>query len=86
MRLPSDEPLLRYAIAAVWLATGLLVLAPGYRAAAAPWLAAGGLPTGVMWATCLAEVALGVRLILGPAPRWMWARRSAKSSLAAWAP
>jgi hypothetical protein len=72
MRLPADETLLRCALASVWLATGALVLHPGYRAAAAPWLDAVHLPDAVMWATCGAEVLLGLLLLSPKAPRWVW--------------
>jgi hypothetical protein len=72
MRLPADETLLRCSLAAVWLATGGLVLHPGYRAAAAPWLQAVHLPDAVMWATCGAEILLGLLLLRPQPPRWVW--------------
>ena len=54
------------AVAVVWLATGLLVLHPGYRAVGSVWLIrAGGLPDSVMWATCGFEVLLGLAVAGG---------------------
>lgn len=56
----------RWGIAFVWLATGLLVLHPDYRAIGAVQLDAIGLPHWLMWATCAFEVALGLRVARGP--------------------
>ncbi len=58
---------MRAGVAAVWLATGLLVVTPTYREIGAEWLGRLGLPPWFMWITCAAEVILGVRLLLG---RW----------------
>lgn len=65
-------------VAVVWLATGLLVLHPLYRAIGSTWLGrAGGLPDSVMWLTCAAEVALGLRVALGEPSTWVTALQTA---------
>jgi hypothetical protein len=63
----ADGRWLRGGIAFVWLATGLGVLHPYYRALGLEFLAPTGLPDWVMGATCAAEVALGLRVLFGPA-------------------
>lgn len=65
------EQVLRYSVAFVWLATGLLVLHPGYRAVGDRWLAPLGLPSGIMFFACAGEVALGVWLLARPMTRWL---------------
>ncbi len=59
-----DERLLRVSVAAVWLCTGASVVHPYYREVGARYLAALGLPEGVMLATCAAEVLLAVVLLV----------------------
>ena len=49
----------------VWLVTGLAVLHPYYRAVGHDYLERLGLPDGVMFVTCAAEVLLGLRVALG---------------------
>ncbi len=61
--------LLSSSVAAVWLATGVLVLHPAYRAEGLAWLDRTGLPPAVMWGTCGGEVLLGLRVLLGPPTR-----------------
>jgi hypothetical protein len=51
----------------VWLATGLSALHPYYREVGHAYLARLGLPDGLMYATCAAEVLLGLRVALGRA-------------------
>lgn len=63
---PSLDRLLRGSVALVWLATGLLVLTPFYRAVGASWLRRLGLGPGLMWATCAAEVALAIVIFARP--------------------
>ncbi|NOY25213.1 MAG: hypothetical protein GXP62_05015, partial [Oligoflexia bacterium] len=58
-------------VAAVWLVTGVLVLHPSYRAEGARWLALLGIPAAVMWVTCIAEIALGLRVGLGTPRPWL---------------
>ena len=48
-------------VAFVWLATGLLVLHPYYREQGQEALGRLGLPDWFMYATCAAEVLLGLR-------------------------
>jgi hypothetical protein len=67
----ADARLLRWAIAFVWLATGLLVVVPYYRDVGTHYLSRLGLPPLVMYATCLAEIALGLRVALGRAATWL---------------
>jgi DoxX-like family len=54
----SDQRWLRVGVAAVWLATGALVVFPLYRAIGATHLARLGLPAWLMWVTCVFEVGL----------------------------
>ncbi len=62
----SEEPALRLSIAAVWLATGVMVLHPHYREIGEAWLARIPLPPAVMWLACLGEILLGAWLLRGP--------------------
>jgi hypothetical protein len=62
---------LRGSIAFVWLATGLSVLHPYYREVAQHYLSLLGLPVWVMYATCAAEVVLGVRVGVGKPTAWL---------------
>ncbi|MCC6215002.1 MAG: DoxX-like family protein [Polyangiaceae bacterium] len=66
----ADARLLRFGVAFVWIATGLLVVHPLYRSIGAAYLLRLGLPEWLMVATCALEVALGVRVALGPATEW----------------
>jgi hypothetical protein len=68
---PAEERWLRWSVAFVWLATGLSVLHPSYRAVGHDYLARLGLPDWVMVATCVAEVLLGLRVALGNAATWL---------------
>jgi hypothetical protein len=67
----AESRLLRWAVAFVWLSTGLLVVVPYYREIGSYYLDRLGLPPLLMYATCLAEVALGLRVALGPAATWL---------------
>ena len=67
----SDARLLRWAVAFVWLATGLLVVTPFYRQVGLEYLDRLGLPAWIMYATCLAEVVLGLRVALGKSATWL---------------
>ena len=58
-------------VAYVWLWTGLAVFHPHYRALGEDYLAPLGLPPEVMYATCAAEVLLGLRVALGRAATWL---------------
>jgi DoxX-like family len=62
---------LRRGVAFVWLWTGLAVLHPYYRELGTAYLAPLGLPPWVMYATCAAEVLLGLRVALGRAATWV---------------
>jgi hypothetical protein len=73
---PPDDPelrLLRWSVACVWLATGVLVLHPYYREAGQVYLSRLGLPDWVMFVTCAFEIALGLRVGLGRASTWVTA-------------
>ncbi len=59
----------RWAIAFVWLATAVCVFHPGYQAIGAHYLGLLGLPLFLMYGTCAAEFALGLRVALGSADR-----------------
>jgi hypothetical protein len=67
----SSALLLRWAVAFVWLATGVLVVAPFYREEGARYLDKVGLPRWLMCATCAAEVVLGLRVALGRSATWL---------------
>jgi hypothetical protein len=78
--LPAEKPdrraaaasrWLRLGVAFVWLWTGLAVLHPHYRELGESFLAPLGLPPAVMYATCAAEVLLGLRVALGRAATWL---------------
>jgi hypothetical protein len=62
---------LRVGVAFVWLATGVLVLHPAYRAIGAEWLGRVNAPTWLMPLTCVFEVALAARVALGPMSSWL---------------
>jgi hypothetical protein len=62
---------LRWGVAFVWLWTGLAVFHPYYRELGTAYLAPLGLPSAVMYATCAAEVLLGLRVALGRAATWL---------------
>jgi hypothetical protein len=62
---------LRAALAFVWLATGLGVVDPYYRAEGAAALAPLGLPEWVMCVTCAAEILLGLFVLFGRAATWL---------------
>ena len=58
-------------VAAVWLATAVLVLHPHYREVGEGYLAQLGLPPWLMYAPCLGELVLGLRVAFGPPDRWL---------------
>jgi uncharacterized membrane protein YphA (DoxX/SURF4 family) len=62
---------LRWGLAFVWLWTGAAVFHPHYRSLGEQYLAPLGLPPPVMYATCAAEVLLGLRVALGRAATWL---------------
>jgi hypothetical protein len=62
---------LRFALAFIWLATGLGYLHPYYREVGANYLTRLGLPSWVMAATCVFEIVLGLRLLWAPAGTWL---------------
>jgi uncharacterized membrane protein YphA (DoxX/SURF4 family) len=65
----GSSTFLRAAIAFLWLATGLGVLHPYYRAVGLHYLGRLGLPAWPMYAACVAEVAVGLPLLVGPPAR-----------------
>jgi uncharacterized membrane protein YphA (DoxX/SURF4 family) len=65
-RAVDDEALLRRGVAMVWLATGLGVFHPYYRAIGNGYLRPLGLPALVMVATCAVEIGLSLALWLRP--------------------
>jgi hypothetical protein len=70
---PRETRWLRWSVAFVWLVTGVSVLHPYYQATGSAYLAPLGLPDGVMVATCLFEIVLGLRVALGRASTWITA-------------
>lgn len=54
---------LRAGVACVWLATGVLVLHPYYRAVGTSYLDRIHLPAWLMWSTCAAEVGIAVAVV-----------------------
>jgi hypothetical protein len=67
----TPERWLRWGVAFVWLWTGLAVVHPHYRALGESYLAPLGLPPILMYATCAAEVLLGLRVALGRPATWL---------------
>lgn len=65
-----DQRALVRSVAFVWLATAVLVLHPHYRAVGEAYLDRLGLPHWLMWATCAAELVLGVVVALAR-PTWL---------------
>jgi hypothetical protein len=63
--MPREIRWLRAGVAFVWLATGLSVLHPAYRAIGEAYLAKIPLPPSLMWATCAFEVLLGLAVLRG---------------------
>src|SRR6266540_2740824 len=72
---PRPAPLGSRALCAsaafVWLASAFGVLHPYYRASAAPYMEKLDLPNALMYATCVAEVLIGLRVLIGPANTWV---------------
>src|SRR4051794_33333724 len=62
---------MRWAVAFVWLWTGLAVLHPYYRIWGEYYLAPLGLPPWIMWATCAGEVALALWVALRKSVTWL---------------
>lgn len=62
---------LRAGVAFIWLATGLGVLHPAYRHDGAASLERLGLPPWIMVVTCVGEILLGLRVLLGRAATWL---------------
>jgi hypothetical protein len=66
-----DSRALCASAAFVWLASAFGVLHPYYRASAAPYMEKLDLPNALMYATCVAEALIGLRVLIGPANTWM---------------
>ncbi len=66
---PSRQ--LTASVAAVWLATALLVLVPGYRLEGQAWLGRLDMDPLWMWATCAGELVLGVAVLLMKPRAWL---------------
>jgi hypothetical protein len=73
----SDARWLRWSVAFVWLATGLLVFHPTYREIGTEYLTRLHLPVWLMHVTCAAEVNLGLCVALGRAATWITALQTA---------
>ncbi len=58
--IPPSSRWFRWAVAVVWLATGILVLHPRYREIGLDYLHRYGLPSWMMVATCAREIAHGI--------------------------
>ncbi|MBI3186030.1 MAG: DoxX-like family protein [Myxococcales bacterium] len=67
----TDSKLLRWSVASVWLATGLLWFHPHFRAVGGQVLARLGLPEWLMGAACAGEVALGLAVALLRPSAWL---------------
>ena len=68
---PAAERLLRWALACVWLATGILVLHPAYRSEGTDWLARLGLGPEWMLGACAGEVILAAILFARRTNPWL---------------
>lgn len=66
----SEAKAMRWSIAFVWLWTGLAVLHPAYRAIGSRYLEPLRLPDWIMYATCVGEMLLGLRVACFPPDRW----------------
>jgi hypothetical protein len=66
----ADEALLRSSVAFVWLATGIAVLHPYYRAVGGHYLGPLGMTDAVMYVTCFAEVVLAAVLFVRATDLW----------------
>jgi hypothetical protein len=66
-----DSRALCASAAFVWLASAFGVLHPYYRASAAPYMDKLDLPNALMYATCVAEAMIGLRVLVGPANTWV---------------
>ena len=62
---------LRLSVAVVWLVAGALVLSPIYRAGAAGYLEAFGLPGAGVFVVCPLLIALALRTAWGPMATWL---------------
>jgi hypothetical protein len=67
----SDARLLRWSVAFVWLATGILGVVPEYQRVGSYYLDRLHLPAWLMYATCALEIALGLRLALARMATWL---------------
>ena len=67
----SSARILRWAVAFVWLATGVLVVVPYYREEGGRYLDQLGLPYWLMYVTCAVEIVLGLRVALGRSATWL---------------
>jgi len=67
----DDARLLRYGVAFVWLATGVLVVHPAYRSEGVSSLRRMHLPGILMYATCAFEVALAARVAFARSTAWL---------------
>lgn len=68
---------LRAGLAFIWLFTGLGILHPYYREIGTEALGRLGMPPWLMVATCVFEVLLGLRVLLGRASTWLVLLQSA---------
>ena len=69
--IPPSARWFRWAIAFVWLSSGLLVFHSDYREIGKDYLDQLGLPLWLMYATCAAEVLLGLYVAAKPARGWV---------------
>src|SRR4051794_21540236 len=68
---------LRVGLAFIWLTTGLGVLHPEYQRIGEDYLARFNLPPWIMGMTCIFEVLLGLRVLLGRTATWLAALQAA---------
>jgi hypothetical protein len=67
----ADVRWLQGAVAFVWLVTGVSVLHPYYQEVGTAYLALLGSPSWLMVATCVGEILLGLRVLLGTPATWV---------------
>ena len=72
-----EQRALIVSVAAVWLATAVLVVHPAYRAIGAEYLGRLGLPAWLMPIACAGELGLGLYVAFAPPDRWLAAVQTA---------
>ncbi len=70
-RIARETMWLKASVAFIWIVTGVLFIHPYYREVGNEYLSKLSCPSWLMGATCLFEIALGIRLLCGNQPLWL---------------